>query len=153
MLKIHHRYRVFVQINNDALFLIFALSDGEFWVCFGKQGHIPNTGTPGNYCSSYLLLQLSALSDHPQLQEAIHAYSREVANYGELFHTWEMWPSPYSEKPVGRRFSRQDPHPWIGSPVGNQACIVPRLLWGLLLLKLPYPELRQQMFTKVSLIS
>ena len=28
----------------------------------------------------------------------------------------------------------------IGSPVGNQACIVPRLLWDLLLLKLPHPE-------------
>ena len=29
----------------------------------------------------------------------------------------------------------QDPHPWISSPVGNQACIVLRLLWDLLLLK------------------
>ena len=67
--------------NNDALLLMFALSDGEFWVCFGKQGHIPDTGTPGNYCSSFPLLQLSALSDHPQFQEAIHTYRREAANH------------------------------------------------------------------------
>ena len=47
----------------------------------------------------------------------------------------------------GRGDNTQGPRPWIGSPVGNQACIVPRPLWGLLLLKLPHPELRQQMFT------
>ena len=67
---------------------------------------------------------------------------------GELFQPWEMWLSPHSGKPVGREVGGQDPHPWIGSPVGNQACIVPRLLWDLLLLKLPHPELRQQMFTE-----
>ena len=32
------------------------------------------------------------------------------------------------EKPVGSEVGGQDPCPWIGSPVGNQACIVPRLL-------------------------
>ena len=47
---------------------------------------------------------------------------------GELFHTWEMWLSPYSEKPVGSDVGGQEPRPWIRSPVGNQACIVPRLL-------------------------
>ena len=31
-------------------------------------------------------------------------------------------------KPVGSEVGRQDPHPWISSPVGNQACIVLRLL-------------------------
>ena len=36
--------------------------------------------------------------------------------------------SPHSEKPVGSEVGGQDPRPWIGSPVGNQACIVPRLL-------------------------
>ena len=66
---------------------------------------------------------------------------------GEPFQVWEMWPSPHSEKPVGTEVGGQDPHPWIGSPRGNQACIVPRLLWDLLLLKLPHPELRQKMFT------
>ena len=40
----------------------------------------------------------------------------------------EMWLSPHSEKPVRSEVGRQDPRPWIGSPVGNQACIVPRLL-------------------------
>ena len=35
----------------------------------------------------------------------------------------------------GPSFSGQDPCPWIGSPVGNQTCIVPSLLWDLLLLK------------------
>ena len=67
---------------------------------------------------------------------------------GELFQAWEMRLSPHSEKPVGSEVGGQDPRPWIGSPVGNQACIVPRLLWDLLLLKLPHPELRQQMFTE-----
>ena len=59
---------------------------------------------------------------------------------GELFQVWEMWLSPHSEKPVGSEVGGQDPRPRIGSPVGNQACIVPRLLWDLLLLKLPHPE-------------
>ena len=43
--------------------------------------------------------------------------------------------------------ARRMPNPRIGSPVGNQACIVPRLLCDLLLLKLPHPELRQQVLT------
>ena len=52
-----------------------------------------------------------------------------------------MWLSPHSEKPVGSEVGGQDPCPWIGSPVGNQACIVPRLLWDLLLpKKFPHPE-------------
>ena len=38
-------------------------------------------------------------------------------------------------KPVGSEVGGQDPRPWISSPVGNQACIVFRLLWDLLLLK------------------
>ena len=67
---------------------------------------------------------------------------------GEPFQAWEMGLSPHSEKPVGSEVRGQDPRPWIGSPVGNQACIVPRLLRDLLLLKLPHPELRKQMFTE-----
>ena len=31
-------------------------------------------------------------------------------------------------KPVGSEVGGQDPRPWISSPVGNQACIVLRLL-------------------------
>ena len=31
-------------------------------------------------------------------------------------------------KPVGSEVGGQDPRPWIGSLVENQACIVPRLL-------------------------
>ena len=71
-----------------------------------------------------------------------------MIEYGELFQAWEMWPSPHSEKPVGSEVGGQDTRPWTGSPVGNQACIVPRLLQDLLLLKLPHPELRQQMFSE-----
>ena len=52
----------------------------------------------------------------------------EVIVYWEPFQAWEMWPSPHSEKPVGSKVGGQDPRPWTGSPVGNQACIVPRLL-------------------------
>ena len=43
-------------------------------------------------------------------------------------------------KAVGSQVGGQDPRPWIGSPVENQACIVPCLLWELVLLKLPHPE-------------
>ena len=59
---------------------------------------------------------------------------------GELFHAWKMWLSPHSEKPVESEVGRQDPRPWIGSPVGNEACIVQRLLRDLLLLELPHPQ-------------
>ena len=71
-----------------------------------------------------------------------------ISLYGEPFWVWEMWPRPHSEKRVGSEVGGQDPHPQTGSPVGNQACVVLRLLWDLLLLKLPHPELRQQMFTE-----
>ena len=66
---------------------------------------------------------------------------------GELFQAWEMWLSPHSEKPVGSEVGGRDPRPWISSPVGNQACIVPRLLWDLLLLKTLSPW-SKQMFTE-----
>ena len=36
--------------------------------------------------------------------------------------------APHLEKPVGREVGKQDPRPRTGSPMGNQACIVPRLL-------------------------
>ena len=48
--------------------------------------------------------------------------------YGEPFQAWEMWPSPHSERPVGSEVGTQDPCPRIGSPMGNQALIVPRPL-------------------------
>ena len=54
---------------------------------------------------------------------------------------------PLTQKISGEWVGTQYPSPQIGSPLGNQACIVPRLLWGLVLLKLSHPELRQQMFT------
>ena len=53
-------------------------------------------------------------------------------------------PAPTRKSQWGARFGGQDPCPRIGSPVGNQARIVHRPLLGLLLLKLPHPELRQQ---------
>ena len=75
----------------------------------------------------------NAVSGHTLLQtNGVHC--------GELFQVWEIWLSPHLEKPVGSKFGGQDPCPWIGSPVGNQACIVPWLLWDLLLLKLPHAE-------------
>ena len=80
--------------------------------------------------------------------EGINGQKKGKDQCGELFQAWEMWLSPHLEKPVRSKVGRQDPRPWIGSPVGNQACTVPRLPWDLLLLKLPHPELRQQMFTK-----
>ena len=45
-----------------------------------------------------------------------------------------------TQKTSGGRGWWAGPTSMIGSPVGNQACIVPRLLWDLLLLKLPHPE-------------
>ena len=47
---------------------------------------------------------------------------------GEPLQAWKMWLSPHSEKPVGSEVGGQDPRPWTGSPVGNQACIIPSLL-------------------------
>ena len=68
--------------------------------------------------------------------------------YGEPFQVWEMWPSCHSEKPVGSEVGQAGPAPmdkvlpWgIRPPVyldGYEACF---------LLKLPHPELRQQVFT------
>ena len=49
---------------------------------------------------------------------------KKIRRYGELFQAWEMRLSPHSEKPVGSEVGGQDPWPWIGSPVGNQAYIV-----------------------------
>ena len=43
--------------------------------------------------------------------------------------------APTRKTQWGARSSRQDPCPWIGSLGGNQTCIVPWLLWDLLLLK------------------
>ena len=51
-------------------------------------------------------------------------------------------PAPTWKSQWGVRFGRQDPCPQTGSPMGNQACIVPRLLWDLLLLKSPHPEIQ-----------
>ena len=79
-------------------------------------------------------------------QQSPHCYP--CGTSWDPFEAWEMWPSPHSEKPVRSKVGGQDPRPWTGFPVGNQACIVHRLLWDLLLLKLPHPELRQQMFTE-----
>ena len=45
-----------------------------------------------------------------------------------------------------RVVAHRTPNPQISSPLGDQACIVPRLL-DLLLLKLPHPELKHQMLT------
>ena len=72
---------------------------------------------------------------------SMHVYTQaHIYMGGRPFQAWEMWLSPLSEKPVGSEVGRQDPRPWISSPMGNQACFVPRLLWDLLLLKLPHPE-------------
>ena len=97
------------------------------------------TSRKEHFCSVHAMRSSRSMS----LNLILHLF---LAFYGEPFHTWEMWPSPHSEKPVGSEAGGQDPCPWTGSPMENQACIVPRLLWDLLLLKLPHPELRQQMF-------
>ena len=86
---------------------------------------------------------------HPSIfNKSLYSKSSKYSKFGEPFQAWEMWLIPHSEKPVGSEVGGQDPRPWISSPVGNQACIVPRLLWDLLLLKLPHPELRKQMFAE-----
>ena len=46
---------------------------------------------------------------------------------------------PTQKSQWGARSSTQDPHPWIGSPVGNQALILPKLRWNLLFAKIPSP--------------
>ena len=37
-------------------------------------------------------------------------------------------PAPTLKSQWGVRSGTQDPGPWLGSPMGNQACIVPRPL-------------------------
>ena len=66
---------------------------------------------------------------------------------GNLSAHGKWSPAATRKSQWGARSGTQDPRPRIGFPMGNQACVVPRLLWDLLLLKLPGPELRQQVFT------
>ena len=56
-------------------------------------------------------------------------------------------PAPTRKGQWGARPGTQDPHPRIGSPVGNQACIVPRPLWDLLFAKTPSPWIEAANFT------
>ena len=63
------------------------------------------------------------------LYKTIRLHMRlKYIDYGELFQVWEMWPIPQLEKPVGSKVGTQDPRPWMGSPIGNQSCTVPRPL-------------------------
>ena len=48
-------------------------------------------------------------------------------------------PAPTQKHQCESRSSTQDPSPGIGSPMGNQVCIGPRLLWDLLFGKPPPP--------------
>ena len=53
-------------------------------------------------------------------------YARErvgLADYGEPFQVWEMWPSPHSEKPVGSEVQRAGPTPTDRVSQGNQALL------------------------------
>ena len=75
-----------------------------------------------------LINMRQTLSTVPAEYIRVDGIYRKSITCGELFQTWEMWLSPHLEKPVGSEVGGQDPRPWIGSPVGNQACIVPRLL-------------------------
>ena len=82
------------------------------------------------------------LRPKPILDSIKSKRNEERSRYREPFYVWEMWPAPTQKSQWGVRFDGQDPLPRIGSPMGNQACIVPRLLWDLFLLKIPHPELR-----------
>ena len=62
-----------------------------------------------------------------------------IRGFGILCAAVHLWAFPLGWAALA--IARQ-----IGSPVGDQACIVPRLL-DLLLLKLPHPELKHQMLT------
>ena len=78
--------------------------------------------------------------------------NRKEAGGGLGIGNLSAWYGKYSPASTrkgqwGARSRTQDTCPQTGSPMGNQACIVPRLLWDLFLLKLPHPGLRQQMFT------
>ena len=50
-------------------------------------------------------------------------------NVGNHSKHWKCGSAPTRKSQWGAsKVSGQDPHPRIGSPLGNQACIVPRLL-------------------------
>ena len=80
----------------------------------------------------FLLTKEGTDAKQPQeratLEEIPFSLKSKIPYYRELFHAWEMWRNSHLEKPLGERFCRQDPCPQRGSLVGNQACIVPRLL-------------------------
>ena len=48
-------------------------------------------------------------------KEDVHVASK----YRELFHVWEMWPSPHSEKPVGSEVQQAGPTPTDRFPRGE----------------------------------
>ena len=132
----------------------------EGWPTQDRKGSCPNSGSckrparfrapregpAGSMIEAALIL--ISLRPNPTPCLAVLSYRPQSSprrksctlHCGEPFQAWEMWLSPHSEKPVESEVGGQDPHPWTGSPVGNQACIVPRLLWDLFLLKLPHPE-------------
>ena len=82
----------------------------------------------------YFILQVFSNS---QIIEASPLFnSSSVGNHSKH---GKCGPAPTRKSQWGARFSVQDLHPRIGSPVGNQALIVPRPLQGLLFAKTPSP--------------
>ena len=95
-------------------------------------------------------------SEFSSWEQCLLASTVGVRMYNELWFLFigdhSAWrgkcgPAPTQKGQWGARSGTQDPRSQTGSPMGNKACIVPRPLWGFLLLKLPHPELRQQMFS------
>ena len=75
-------------------------------------------------------------------------FLRDMPKHFLIGEVWGTVPSVgnVAQPPLGKASGERGSVGRIGSPVANQACIVPRPVWDLLLLKLPHPELRQQTF-------
>ena len=112
--------------------LWYFLSSTLFWGVQDKSNTVTN------------MMQKLAPENWKWLQKTLKGLLPDMGNRSKR---GKCGPAPTRKSQWGASFSGQNPYPQIGSPVGNQALIVPRPLWDLLLLKLPHPELRQQMFT------
>ena len=121
-------------------------SAGRSWELSGHRGEVnsyaqeslPSVGDTKDYSGgllscSHVHVKSPSPASGLALSSNIGNRPRGVGNVAQL---------PL-RKANGEWVGTQDPRPQTDFPVGNQACIVPRPLWGCLSLKLPLPGLRQ----------
>ena len=82
---------------------------------------------PGS-CLSFFKISFYFKKDGKEMGSPNIEYLIDARYYRELFHVAVAnVAQPLIQKTSRERVSTQELRPWIGSPVGNQACFVPRL--------------------------